>query len=315
MNILIDLNRYPVVNVLDTLLRDKTTKENIIFATDNYESFGPGYSEGSQMTSEKLRGFDACEIQPRVFKSLEAQKLRTKVKAEVMTPGWIVCKMNSYADEEWFGRQNVFEVLQDRSWTPTTDKISFPDGKTWQEYVDSRRIEITCGEAPYIVSRYDVTTGDIIPLERRIGLLDRKMRIVNENTSSDEEWLRWALRAFQSVYGYEFQGDNLLIARINLLSSYVDYYEARFNKSPTDAELRKIANVIVWNFWQMDGFTHTIPYAEAESDEMENFTIEGFFDTVVEEPKTKQPVCLIRDWRETGEGGKAHRFTELNRLE
>ena len=308
---MLDFNRYPVANVLDILLKDKTTQENIIFATDNYASFGPGYAEGNHMTVDKLRGFDACEIQPRVFKSLEAQKLRTKVKAEVMTPGWIVCKMNAYADEEWFGRPNVFEIMDGEFWTPTEGPIEFPEGKGWQEYVDSRRIEITCGEAPYIVSRYDVTTGAIIPLNRRIGLLDRKLRIVNENTSTEEEWLKWALRAFQSVYGYEFQGDNLLIARINLLNTYVDYMEARLARKPTDAELRKIANVIVWNFWQMDGLTYTIPFAEAESEETEQFSMEGFFDTVVEDPKETKPICLIRDWRATGEGGKAIKFTSI----
>ncbi len=112
MNELINLNEYPVKDMLDLLLKDKTTKQNIIFATDNYSAFGDDYSEQSQMTSEKLLSVDSCEIQPRVFKSLEAQKLRTRVKAEVMTPGWVVCKMNDYADEEWFGRPNVFVVLE-----------------------------------------------------------------------------------------------------------------------------------------------------------------------------------------------------------
>ena len=216
MNILIDLNSYPVSDALDILLKDKTTKENIIFATDNYSAFGEEYSETSQITADKLGAFDELEIQPRVLKSMEAQRLRTRVKAEVMTPGWIVCKMNAYADEEWFGRPNVFEILTDKTWEPTTEPIAFPEDKTWQEYVDSRRIEITCGEAPYVVSRYDVTTGEIIPLNHRIGLLDRKMRIVNENTQTEEEWLKWALRAFQSVYGYEFQGDNLQIGRAHV---------------------------------------------------------------------------------------------------
>ena len=75
-------------------------------------------------------------------------------------------------------------------------KIEFPDGKCWQGYVDSRRLEITCGEAPYLVSRYDVSTGElIVPPLRRIGILDRKLRVVNENTDTYEEWLRWTIRA------------------------------------------------------------------------------------------------------------------------
>ena len=56
-----------------------------------------------------------------------------------------------------------------------------------------------------------------IPVKDRIGLLDRKLRIVNENAEDDKEWLKWSLRAFQSCYGHDFQGDNVFLARENLL--------------------------------------------------------------------------------------------------
>lgn len=81
--------------------------------------------------------------------------------------------------------------------------------------MDARRIEVSCGEAPYLVSRYDTVTGDPIELFSRIGLLDRKLRVVTENASNESEWLKWAYRAYESVYGFEFQGDNLLLAREN----------------------------------------------------------------------------------------------------
>ena len=315
MDDLINIRDYPVGAVLELLLKDKTTEQNIIFATDSYESYGIGFEKTSQMTKDKLQGVAAWELQPRVQKNIEAQKLRTKVKAEVMTPGWIVCKMNAYADEEWFGRPDVFESLHDTTWEPTKGPIEFPEGKTWQQYVDSRRIEITCGEAPYICSRYDVTTGELIPLEKRIGLLDRKLRVVGENTKTEDEWMKWSLRAFQSVYGYEFQGDNLLIARINLLNTYVDYMEAKLDRKPTRAELSTIANVIVWNFWQMDGITHTIPFAASETEE--ELTISwGDMDDIrpdsIEEPKCIRPICLVRDWRECTRG-KAYKYTEINK--
>ena len=68
--------------------------------------------------------------------------------------------------------------------------------------MDSRRLEITCGEAPYLVSRYDVSTGErIVPPIRRIGMLDRKLRVVNENTEGYEDWLKWVIRAFEACYG------------------------------------------------------------------------------------------------------------------
>lgn len=308
MNTLIDILTYPVFGVLPALLQDKTTKENILFATDSYSACGEGCSERDQITVEKLRCFDSLELQPRVLKSLEAQKLRTRVKAEVMTPGWIICKMNEYCDEEWFGRPNVFTVLNGTEWEPTQGKIVFPEGKTWQDYVDLRKIEITCGEAPYIVTRYDVTTGEEIPVEKRVGFLDRKLRVVSENCGSEEEWLKWALRAFQSSYGYEWQGDNLLIARINLLHTYVDHMLYALHRTPTKKELKKIANVIVWNLWQMDAFTCTIPYAKPQREEEQL----SLFD---EPDPNEKPVCLIRDWRESGEGGKAHKFTDLQKKE
>ena len=144
------------------------------------------------------------------------------------------------------------------------DKIEFPHkkNKTWQKYVDERRLEITCGEAPYLVSRYDTVTGKPIDLYDRIGILDRKMRVVNENTSSEDEWLKWSERAFQSVYGFEFQGDSLLIARENLLISYCDYMQEKLKREPKEKEHFKVANIISWNLWQMDGLTYTIPYRE-----------------------------------------------------
>lgn len=70
---------------------------------------------------------------------------------------------------------------------------------------------------------------------------------MNENTDTEEDWLKWVMRSYQSVYGYEFQGDNLIIARINILVTFVDYMQARWNRVPTDTELKKITNIIVWN--------------------------------------------------------------------
>ena len=54
-------------------------------------------------------------------------------------------------------------------------------------------------EAPFLASRYDVETGEVLPVSERIGLLDRKLRAVNENTRTEEEWLKWAFRAFGAI--------------------------------------------------------------------------------------------------------------------
>lgn len=51
------------------------------------------------------------------------------------------------------------------------------------------------------------------------------------------EWLKWTIRAFQSVYGYEYQGDSLLLARTNLLLSFAEYYFERGSKEPEKKEI------------------------------------------------------------------------------
>ena len=311
---LISVTSHPVKPVLSILLQDKTTKKNIIFATDAYESMG--YSATSEIFPERIVNMD---LLPRVEKELIHQQARTRAKAEVFTPSWVCNKMNNHCDKEWFGRPDVFNKEDGESWITNPEPVDF-GGMSWKEYVDSRRIEITCGEASYLVSRYGTTTGAAIPIKDRIGILDRKLRVVNENTADDKEWLKWAERAFQSVYGYEFQGDNLLIARINLLNTYNDYYKDRLRTEPTDVELRKIANIVAWNIWQMDGLTGTIPFSKAE-EEYTNFTI---FDFGVEIPnegevtdmieheiqiENEAPVCRIFDWRSK----ESIKFTDLKK--
>ena len=92
-------------------------------------------------------------------------------------------------DEAWFERKDVFNILNNDTWNAVPDKIIFPRDKIWKDYVDARRMEISCGEAPYLVSRYDTVSGESIPIKERIGILDRKLRIVNENAKDDEEWI------------------------------------------------------------------------------------------------------------------------------
>lgn len=290
VNPLIQIESKPIQATLHILLQDKTTKKNIIWATNSYKAYGPYYYGKSQITEELISGLNQHIIQPRVYKSAEAQALRTQKHAEVFTPTWICNQMNNFCDEEWFGRKDVFNHQEGKSWTATADKIEFPARKSWKQYVDSRRLEITCGEAPFLASRYDAATGELIPIERRIGILDRKIRVIAENAESDAEWMKWCFRAFQSVYGYEYQGDNLLIGRINLLMTFVDYYMARFRKEPKNTELRKIANIISWNLWQMDGLTGTVPFGVPE-DNVEQLSMYG------NEEVTGQPNCRIFDWR------------------
>lgn len=298
---LIQMNEHPVRPVLSLLLQDKTTKKNIIWATDSYAALGAEYADDVQMTTQALIGMDAVLLQPRVLKAQSEQQERTKSHAEVFTPSWVCNQMNNFCDEEWFGRKDVFNTQDGHSWTANAEPVAFQKRRPWKHYVDSRRLEITCGETPFIVSRYDAATGEAIPLPQRIGLLDRKLRVVNENAEDEAEWLKWVFRAFQSVYGYEYQGDNLVLARINLLMTFAEYLEDRLRRPPTNKELRKLANIIAWNFWQMDGLKGTVPLGEPEDlqtqinmDDLYGAAL-GFRDAAPKDIKT--PRCRVFDWR------------------
>lgn len=299
MKKLIDISSYPVANVLELLLQDKSTKRNIIWATDTYEELGEGFTDRVQINADLLI-HQADFICPRIQKSQEAQAERTRKKAEVFTPAWLCNRMNNYCDDDWFGQSDVFNTENnDHTWTITEGKIKFPKKKKWQHYVDSRWLEITCGEAPYLVSRYDAATGElIVPPMQRIGILDRKLRVVNENTDTYEEWLKWVIRAFEASYGYEYQGDNVLIARINLLLTFTDYYEERWKQKPSNKLLQKIANKISWNIWQMDGLKNTVPIGKLYQ-EFEQMTFFGMLGDVseisVDEPGAIP--CRLFNWR------------------
>ena len=224
-------------SLLDILLQDKTTGENILWATDSYESKGKKYNHLSPITADLIIGKNGNLIQPRAVKSKEEQLLRTRDKAEVFTPLSIVKQMNEACD------------------TKPVTQIN------WQEYVALLKLEITCGEAPFIVSRYDPISDKqvLLPIKDRVGFLDYKLRAVSKYCTTQEEWVKWTKIAFQSSYGYEWQGDSLLIARENLLYTFIDYYQAQFNETPSVELQKEIAEIIVWNIFQMDGLKCVIP--------------------------------------------------------
>lgn len=246
--------------LLATLLRDHTTGGNIFWATNDYASLGEGYGYHDQITADHITGEHGHVIMPRVYKAKHIQTQRKKDKAEIFTPAWLCNEMVNVVDRAWFGRDGVFNKQHDdNTWETNSAPVTFPEGKTWKDYVRDNRLEITCGEGPFMASRYDAVTGDVIPLKDRIGMLDRKMRIVTENTSTPRQWLYWAKEALRSTYGYEWQGDSLLIARENLFATFLDNYEYRFHTMPSIKTLLEVARIISWNVWQMDGLKGVVP--------------------------------------------------------
>ena len=279
--------------VLDTLLRDHTTGKNIFWATHDYEELGSEYSYHSPILPKLITGERGKVIRPRVLKTKEKQTGRAKGMAEVFTPSWICNAQNNLVDEAWFAEKD----------------------KSWKDYVRNTCLEITCGEAPYLVSRYDTTTGEAIPIEHRIGLLDRKLRMVSEHVDESTEWLKWAQTAYMNTYGYEWQGDNLLLARESLLWSFMEYYEAKFGKAPILRSINYIAYIISWNLWQMDGLKGVVPDSCRDGVKEKIMTLFGEEEQIVNCPGCQQEdirrhngtYCLIKDWGT----GKKIRFIDL----
>lgn len=126
MEKLIDIQSGPVASLLDLLLKDKSTKKNIIWATDTYEKLGRGFTYKDHI-SRSLLLQNADIIKPRIQKTQEAQQERTRKKAEVFTPAWLCNLMNNDCDKEWFGRKYVFNAENDdHTWTVAEEPIEFP---------------------------------------------------------------------------------------------------------------------------------------------------------------------------------------------
>lgn len=256
--------------LLAILLRDQSLSgqglsANISWATDDY-----GYPHSSPILIKQVSGVNRDIIQPRVYKHESLQTARAKDRGEVFTPAWICNAQNNLVDQHWFGYSNVFntEITLDNgthTWQTRQERVEFPEDKSWMKYVRCRRMEMACGEAPYLASRYDTTTGEHISIDNRIGIFDRKMRVVNENTPTQptkfnkRHWLRKAYQALQSVYGFDWQGDNVFLSRETLLISFCEYYMARWGRMPHLSAIVKAAEIIAWNIWQMDGTRFTIP--------------------------------------------------------
>jgi hypothetical protein len=232
--------RAHMPRILEILLLDRTastvrTSRNIIWANDNYKAYGAGvYGAKAQIRPECITGKHGNLIMPRALKTAELQKKRTKTKAEVFTPAWIVKKQNDALDASY--KDDDLETYIRRKW-----------------------LEITCGEAPYMATRYDMGTGERIPLAERVGFVDRKLARINAEVTDKAEWQRLVELAYKSSYGFEWNGDSLLLARENLLYTYRDYYIKKWEQPPIYGLFEEIAKIISYNIFQMDGLTYTIP--------------------------------------------------------
>lgn len=319
--------------LLTILLQDHTTGNNILWGTDIE------HDEKAEIRIDDIIGENGLTLRPRVRKSEEEKRLRTKKRAEVFTPSWVCNEQLNAADMLWFHGEaypvsgSPFNKVDGKNWKSSSLsalKKSFEKTKTdWKQYVLEDRIEMCCGEGPYLTSRYDVVTEREIPVSERIGILDRKLRVVNafvglKSGASKPEWMSWIKAAYQHTYGFEWQGDNLLLTREAMLYTFLDNLNeynqmvVEGKKDPSkdsiwdvdfnvfnEADLNsinEIANIISWNCWQMDGLTGCTPYVSpsvdfkklvnkiSKSSDNNLFNFESFV--------VPKEFCRIMDWEE-----------------
>ena len=190
-------------------------------------------------SGKKIFDGDINSVVPRAQKSDDEKISRTRSIAEVFTPPEVVKQMVDALELE-----KLF----------------------WQARVECRCLEAACGEAPFITTRYDAESGEEIPAAERVGILDRKFQAI---PADKKKFL--ATKAVQSVYGYELQGDSLLIARANVLLSFAEFVED-FSAD----EIREVAKIISKNFWLMDGLK--IPDAQGSLFDANEIKITDWFD-------------------------------------
>lgn len=255
-------------DLLKILLKDRTTKKSIVWATHSYELLGKGFAPSDRINPSKVTGTYANLIQPRSEKSKYEQKDRTKIRAEVFTPTWLVEKQNGYVEVE-------LETLN------------------LEDYIQVRWLEITCGEAPYMVTRYDTVTGEEIPLSERVGFVDRKLQRISREVSDEVTFYELIKEAYRASYGYEYQGDSLLLARENLLATFEDYYLAKTGNQPTLEQKKEIATIISYNVFQMDGLKKISPYSATQKQSQQL----SLFSDELEVEQAEESKTQIKDWK------------------
>lgn len=267
----VDISEEGIANdsgtLLTILLKDRTTNKNVVWASPSYEGMGKPFCADQPIKKNLIIGPYDSIIQPRVEKNKRNQEIRTRKRGEVFTPPWLVDKQVSI----------VMNEIGD---------ISF------ESFIALRWLELACGEAPYIVTRYDSVSGDIIPVDKRVGFLDRKLQRIAEESTTEKEFIKWSKIAYESSYGYELQGDSLVLARENLLLSFCEHYDCNFGKLPTMKVIKQIANIISYNIFQMNGLTKQTPYS---SDSKNNIQL-NLFDEVNDQEKKGDMFTLVKDW-------------------
>ena len=173
--------------------------------------------------------FDEENVSPHYLRTQSDRKQRAQKQAEVVTPLKLV------------------KMMVDNLVKESPEIVN-----SWQALAKSTVLEPACGETPFITTRYDIETGDIIPLNKRVGFLDRKFAEIDKAVNNEKDWLKWAFEAVNSVWGFDADGGSVLIARTNIVNTFADHLQEKWNRTPTRKELKWLATITQHNYFQDD---------------------------------------------------------------
>lgn len=263
------------IEILNLLLIDRTTNSNIIWANDNYSIFdAKEFNSKSKINVKHIVNNFGSLVIPRAFKTDILKHGRKKENAEVFTPQMIVKKQNDMIESQF----------------------SIEDFET-TNYINKIWLEITCGEGPYITTRYNMENGKFIPLEFREGFLDRKFKKIKYVKDKDK-WFELVIKSYKATYGFEWNGDSLFIARLNLLNTFRENYIEKWELLPTDTEIITIANIISYNIFQMDGIKCIIPLSDSHKTIVsKQFSLFGELEDKDEVVRNKGIRVKIKNWK------------------
>lgn len=183
-----------------------------------------------ERSSGCLLNISVENIYRRCEKNIEMQKKRTLDNAEVFTPYNIVQRM--------------------------TRSFKFPENDL--DFFNQICVDGCCGEAAFTTTKYDTVTGKEIPISDRSGLLDLKLKRIPKNIPNTE-WIKFSKIVLKSLYGYELNEDSLFIARINILLDVIDFYRSNYDIEIDENVVCDWAEIISYNFFNMDGLTLCVP--------------------------------------------------------
>lgn len=225
------------MNIADKLKKLWLDEENIV-AILHF----PGMNRDQTICRQIWQDGDPIPV-PRFAKTAAEQKRCTKERAEVFTPPWIVDKMVNY----------IPDVIE--------------PNKTV--------LEITCGEGAFLTTRYHPDTGEYIPPDERVGILDRRLKRINEqHRGTPAGWWDQALDALETVYGYDIDLNNVLLTRANLFLTTMEFHAQWCDPAVPLLYTDSAAEIISRNIFQMDGLTGTIPGTDVKPLKLESTTRE-----------------------------------------